>query len=194
MPDRRAALIFLLCGLALLVTGLAAWPVGLDLALHPLLRLAPAGVLVQPVADLSSLGEPRVLVPVALVAALVLMLRRRWRDALWLVLTIGSGRMLVELVKTLVHRARPPLADRLEMVGSWSFPSAHSANTMMTALAIVLVAGGSPAALGIALAVAAVIGWTRLALAVHWPGDVLAGWGIGMAWVGAAVAVRGTRR
>ena len=194
MPDRRAANLFLLCGLVLLAMGLASWAAGIDLALHPLLRLAPSGALALPVADLSSLGEPRVLVPVALVVALMLMLRRRWRDTLWLVLTIGSGRVLIEFVKTLVHRARPPLVDRLEMVGSWSFPSAHSANTMMTALAIALVAGGTPAALGIALPAAAVIGWTRLALAVHWPGDVLAGWGIGMAWVGAALALRGTRR
>ena len=191
MPDRR---LVLYCGLGLLALGLASWAGGLDLVLHPLLRLTPGGAAVPVVAGLSSLGEPDVLVPVALLALGLLALRRRWRDAMWLGLTIGSGRLLVELVKPLVHRARPPLADRLETVHSWSFPSAHSANTMLTALGIAIVAGGGPVAMTIALAAAATIGWTRLALAVHWPGDVLAGWGIGMAWVGAALWLRQARR
>lgn len=190
MRHRSSAIPLVLCGIVLLVLGLAGWASGLDRALHPPFRLAPGGALAHPVVLLSTLGEPRFLVPVALVAALVLLIARRWRDALWLALTIAGGRILVEAVKLLVHRPRPPLADRLETVGSWSFPSAHATNTMMTALAIAIVAGGSPAAIGAALAAAAVIGWTRLALAVHWPGDVVAGWGIGMAWIGAALALR----
>ena len=125
-----------------------------------------------------------------LLALAVLAIRRRWRDALWLFATIALGRLVVEIVKQLVHRARPPLADRLEHVGSWSFPSAHSAGTLTTCLAIALVMAGGTPALAAALAFAATIGWTRLALAVHWPSDVLAGWGIGLLWVAAAIRVR----
>jgi undecaprenyl-diphosphatase len=34
------------------------------------------------------------------------------------------------------------------------------------------------------------IGWTRVALGVHWPSDVMAGWGIGLVWVGLALSLR----
>ena len=190
MLPRRPATVLLLFGLALLVLGLAAWASGLDLTLHPLLRLAATGPLSHHVAALSKLGGLIVLGPITLVAAVLLAVRGRWRDALWLVVTVASGRALVELLKDLVHRPRPPLVDRLATVGSWSFPSAHAANTMTTALAIAAVAGGGPPATGAALVAAILIGWTRVALAVHWPGDVLAGWGLGMAWVAAAMRVR----
>ncbi len=193
MSDRRLATILLRSGLGLLVLGLVAWASGLDLTLHPVLRLAATGPVPYDVALLSALGRPTVLGPVALVAVVLLAVRRRWRDALWLLVTVASGRVLVELLKDIAHRPRPPLMDRLETVGSWSFPSAHAANTMMTALALAVVAGGGPLATGAALAVAILIGWTRVALAVHWPGDVLAGWGIGMAWVAAAMRVRRER-
>jgi membrane-associated phospholipid phosphatase len=181
MSSRRLATAFLLCGLVLLVLGLAGWAAGLDLPLHRLFRLDPAGAATRPAILISAAGEMAVVAPVVLVAAVVLALRRRGRDAVWLVVTAASGRLFVEVVKHLVHRARPPLADRLEHVGGLSFPSAHSAGMMTTALA--------PATIAAALAAATVIGWSRVALAVHWPSDVLAGWGIGMIWVGAAMRI-----
>jgi membrane-associated phospholipid phosphatase len=116
--------------------------------------------------------------------------RRRDPAALRLVATIVVGRLLVEGLKLIVQRPRPPVVDRLELVTSWSFPSSHSAGTMMTALAFALLAGGRWPALAAALLVAGVIGWSRVALAVHWPSDVLAGWGLGMMWVGLAILLK----
>ena len=184
MTDRRLALTLALLGVLLFAAGLLLWwQAPLDLALHFALWLGH-GPADKPVVRLSALGGFLVMGPLALAATLLLLLRGERREALWLFATIAVGRLIVEGGKDLVHRPRPPLADRLEHVTSWSFPSSHSAGTMMTGVAIALVARSGWAGLLVALLAAATIGWTRAALGVHWPSDVLAGWGFGLAWVG----------
>lgn len=186
MDRDRLKLTFVLVSAVLIAAGVACWQSGLDLPLHRALRLA-SNAWDRPVRWLSTLGSLRVVGPLGLVVALALAMRGRRAEALWLALTLAGGRLAVEGIKLAVMRPRPPLADRLALVSSWSFPSAHSAGTMMTCLAIALVTGGGARRVLPALAVALAIGWTRVALAVHWPGDVLAGWGFGMLWIGAAL-------
>jgi membrane-associated phospholipid phosphatase len=195
MTQRRLSLALLLAGLTLIAAGLLLWWLApVDLALHRLLRLGGDQVWARRVAWLSALGGLAAMGPVAIVVAILLAARGRRDDALRLVATIVVGRLLVEGLKLIVQRPRPPVVDRLELVTSWSFPSSHSAGTMMTALAFALLAGGRWPALAAALLVAGVIGWSRVALAVHWPSDVLAGWGLGMMWVGLAIALKAPRR
>jgi membrane-associated phospholipid phosphatase len=184
MIDRRLSRVLAIVGVLLFAAGLLLWwQAPLDLALHHALRL-DHGRAVKPIVRLSSLGGLLVMGPIALAVTLLLLVRGKRHEALWLFLTIGVGRLIVEFGKDLIHRPRPPIADRLEHVSSWSFPSSHSAGTMMTGVAIALAARGGWAGLTVALLAAATIGWTRAALAVHWPSDVLAGWGFGLAWVG----------
>ncbi len=194
MTDRRLSLVLALLGILLFVAGLLLWwQAPLDLVLHHALRL-DHGPAVKPIVRLSSLGGLLVMGPIALAVALLLLVRGERREALWLFVTIAVGRLIVEGGKDLIHRARPPVMDRLEHVTSWSFPSSHSAGTMMTGVAIALVARGGWAGLSVALLIAATIGWTRAALGVHWPSDVLAGWGFGLAWVGVAWRYGGPTR
>jgi len=186
MTDRRLSLVLALLGILLFAMGLLLWwQAPLDLALHHMLRL-DHGPVVKPIVRLSSLGGFPVMAGIALAVALLLVVRGQRREALWLFVTIAIGRLIVEGGKDLFQRPRPPVMDRLEHVTSWSFPSSHSAGTMMTGLAIALVARGGWAGLLVALLAAGTIGWTRAALGVHWPSDVLAGWGFGLAWVGVA--------
>jgi len=172
-------------GIVLIVAGLLSWASGFDLWLHPLVRLAPTSRLLWSAAHLTTIGSFLVMGPLAVLVAIALYFGGRSRMALWLFATIGSGRLAVEAIKLAVTRPRPPLADRLEEVTSWSFPSSHSAGTMLTCLAFAMASGqrGAPAA---GISVAILIGWTRLALGVHWPGDVLAGWGFALVWLGMA--------
>lgn len=188
MPRRHTARLLCLLGLLLLGAGLFSWASGLDHRLHPLLRLSGWGVGRDRVEALSTIGGGAGMIPVALLVVAMAASRRATRGwALWLFLTILSGRLLVEALKLVVRRDRPPVVDRLELVTSWSFPSSHSAGTMMTCLAVAFLCGGRRWMGAVALVVAAAIGWTRVALGVHWPGDVMAGWGLGMLWVGAAL-------
>lgn len=184
----------LVAGALLTLLGLLLWATPpIDLAIHHAALLARQGWVVRQALWFTSLGGLLVMGPVALAVAAWLAWRGRGREALWLVLTVASGRLLVEGVKLIVQRPRPPIADRLELVTSWSFPSSHSAGTMMTCAALVML-WGRPAGWTGALLAAGAIGWSRAALGVHWPSDVLAGWGFGLLWVGAAAHWRPASR
>lgn len=117
------------------------------------------------------------------VAAVVELVRRNVRAALVLVACAPLSGLVTAAAKALAQRPRP--ATMLVAVPSWSFPSGHALEAMSALLALVAVA--LPAlgrALGrVAVAVAALsvalVGVARVALNVHYPSDVLAGWSLG---------------
>ena len=164
------------------------WTQGWDTRLIGLFRgLGGSGALRDGVIDLTALGSGVVLLLAILATSLLLAVRKRGRLALRLLCVVLGGRIVVELVKDLVERARPPLAGQAVAVHSWSFPSAHAANTTITCLALALAAGGPDArarraTVGLAAGLALAIGITRVWLGVHWPSDVLAGWLFGLGW------------
>jgi undecaprenyl-diphosphatase len=181
----------IIVGILLIGAGLLSWATGFDYRLHDLLRLSATSPLRLPGLTLTTLGGFAVMGPFGLAAVLILLVRKRWEAALWLFLTVGSGRLIVEGTKFLVTRPRPPRADWLDPVASWSFPSSHSAGAMMTCVALAMLVPGRMA-FGAAIIFAVLVGWSRLALGVHWPGDVLAGWGFGLFWIGTAASLRPT--
>jgi len=94
---------------------------------------------------------------------------------------------LANLVKVIVDRPRPP-TDHLVPVSSASFPSQHAAQALAILLAFaLLISPGSRrvAALTAAVALALVVGLSRIYLGVHYPSDVLGGWALGAAWLAA---------
>jgi membrane-associated phospholipid phosphatase len=131
------------------------------------------------------LGNGYVLLPLCAVAGAALFLAGRRRAALLYLGLVVSGRILVEAQKALVARPRPGPEFRLGQATGFSFPSAHAANSTIAWLGLALLAAGPrhrPAALAAAALAAGLIGLTRLALAVHWPSDVVGGWAFGAAW------------
>lgn len=72
----------------------------------------------------------------------------------------------------------PPIGEPIR--GGGSFPSGHAASAL--AVAIILSRAGGPLALRIVVyGVALAVSWSRVAVAAHWPADVLAGAAIGIA-------------
>lgn len=136
---------------------------------------------------LSAVGSQKILLPIAGVVALLLVVRRRLLLAGLVVAAWGGALLLYSLVKHFVHRPRPPAAIWLMHVTSTSFPSGHATQSLATFVALAFVvaalaAGAGGAAKGLALALAAAIGWSRVYLGVHWTTDVIAGWLLGAAW------------
>jgi len=145
---------------------------------EPWLALGAIGV--------SYLGTwPMVVVVTILGAGWLLYLGKR-RAALVLLIASFSGRLLVILEKAYFARLRPEEHMRLVEVHYESFPSGHSANSMIAYLSIALLAFDDPqhrrwAAAG-AVLLSVLIGVTRPMLGVHWPSDVIGGWSFGLFW------------
>ena len=138
------------------------------------------------------LGDPLVRIGITAALAVVLLLARRLRDALFLAGTVASGSLLVTLIKLDVGRPRPALLPHLAAVHNASFPSGHAANSALVygAIAVVLreTRAGRPLAI-LAVLIALLVGLSRIGLAVHWPSDVLGGWALGAGWLCLAHAV-----
>jgi undecaprenyl-diphosphatase len=139
----------------------------------------------------TNLGAAAVLLPLIVLLLAALLWRRRPDLALGAGIAVIGSWVTVNLVlKPLVERARPPIADRLVFPGDASFPSGHAANAASAWLALAWVVASlverraaKVAVWSVAGAVVAIVGVSRLYLGVHWPSDVLAGWLVGAAWV-----------
>lgn len=133
------------------------------------------------------LGSKIVVLPLAAVAAVVLVVTRRWAEAVVLVLSMVAIVFGVDLLKEIVGRPRPE-GGLIEASGS-SFPSAHAAQSVFYSWLAVTVAfrmwpdmtrRSLLVTAGISLTV--LIGLSRLYLGVHYLSDVTAGWGFGAFW------------
>lgn len=190
------ALPYLIVGSGLSIAGLALWLVapGLDRSIFDAIHIDGESGAAAAIRLVTDLGGLAVLGPLAMAVVIGLLVQRRTAEAAWLFATIASGRIAVELLKEVVARPRPPLGLHLTQVETFSFPSSHAAGSLLTWLALSAVFADRlrwfPA---VAILFPLVIGWTRMALGVHWPSDVLTGYGLALIWVGVALRWRPKR-
>jgi undecaprenyl-diphosphatase len=192
MPTASGFRLLLACWLALAGAGVLA---GLLLKSHRAPDLeATRHVVGWRVADadaafrvLSTIGSPLCVASACALVVVVLAARRALLEAALLVLAYPGTVLLVNLVKTIVGRPRPPV-EALTKVSTSGFPSGHAAGSLalIGALLIVIAPRGLRARRllllgGIVLALA--IGASRVYLGVHYPSDVLAGWLLSGTWL-----------
>ncbi len=135
---------------------------------------------------ITRLGDWAVLVALPFFAAAALAIRGRRRLGLFVLGSAIVGRLLVELQKAVLGRARPDQFDGMVVVESYAFPSGHAANSMIVyvLLALLLVPDERRSlAVGAAIVLSLMIGISRVLLGVHWPTDVLGGWAFGLLWL-----------
>jgi undecaprenyl-diphosphatase len=98
--------------------------------------------------------------------------------------TLVASHLIVQLMKRTVVRSRPSGAGLLAAIrepDQFSFPSGHAAAAMSVAVGY----GTAFPVLALPLlALAMLVGFSRVRLGVHFPGDVLAGQAIGVATAG----------
>jgi len=139
-----------------------------------------------------ALGVFRYCGPAVLLLVVWHLVRRERREAAaWVAVGLAAA-LLPEIVKALVARPRPALWPWLIPTSGYAFPSGHAvAGTALYPLLGWLALrsrGRGRLGYGLGLVVGVFIGLTRLYAGVHWPTDVLAGWGFGAAL--SLVAVR----
>jgi undecaprenyl-diphosphatase len=152
--------------------------------------VAGHAALVSVVKAVTWLGSTGVLWVVIGVSAVVLAIRKRWRLAIYVVVTGAGAQVLDPILKSLIGRLRPVVAHPIAYGGGDSFPSGHSLGSIVCYGAVFLVF--LPAMRGrwrtvfitVIAALVVLIGISRILLGVHFLSDVLGAWAIGIVWLG----------
>ena len=123
-----------------------------------------------------------------------LLYRRLPRLAIFVAVTSIGSSLLNRAIKATVDRARPHLVDPIATAAGKSFPSGHTQSAIVGCGILVLVflpivrRRARPWLLGAASLVVLLIGFSRIALGVHYFSDVIGAILIGLAWLLAMTA------
>lgn len=150
------------------------------------------------------LGSGYFVAACSLLVALVLLIVRRPILLIGFSAIISGGGLFNHILKAVFTRPRPFYEPIAEAAG-WSFPSGHAMTSIvfygaLVYLLFLLVKRRSIriAAMGVALFLVLLIGFSRMYLGVHYLTDVVAGYTAGLIWLVASIsaldAVRKRRR
>jgi len=131
------------------------------------------------VRGLTRLGDPPI--AIALAGGIALGLAGDLEGAQYVpAVSLAFSFLLSQVMKRAFSRTRPSLpvgiVSLIRAPDRFSFPSGHATCSLAIALPVAL---AIPPTVGLAvLALGMAVGLTRCYLGVHYPGDVLAGWGL----------------
>lgn len=121
--------------------------------------------------------------------------RGRRADAVLAIGAMAGASLVFRVLKAVLERSRPPLADHLVQVLNESLPSGHATMSIVVLGTIVVLAWSGRGVVERTVMVTAAAVWvaavgaTRVYLGVHWLSDVLAGWAVGAAWLALCVTL-----
>jgi len=141
-------------------------------------------------------GGINVVVVLAVLGVWVLKRVARLREALFVTLAVVGVVILSLLARCAVQRSQLAWAGSATATFDFGFPSTQAADTFAVALASVIVCWGTRwrwLVVGLGILYVLGVGLSRTYLGLHYPSDILAGWGLSLAWVTAASFVRRVR-
>jgi len=156
--------------------------------------------LVQNLKILTFFGSPVWFYIIVIPAMIWVWRRGHVRLAVFLAVTALGGGLLDTVVKEVVDRPRPSLIDPVATAHGKSFPSGHTMSSTFVYGALLLVflpvigRRYRPVVIGGTALLVVAIGFSRLALGVHYITDVLGGIVLGLAWLAASTAAFSTWR
>ena len=156
--------------------------------------------LVRELKILTFFGSPLWFYLIVTPAVLWVWRRGHTRLAVFLVVTTLGGGLLDTIVKEAVGRPRPSLVDPVASAHGKSFPSGHAMSSTVaygSLLLVFLPAIGRryrPVVFAGVVVLVLAIGFSRLALGVHYITDVVGGYVLGLAWLAASTAAFSTWR
>ena len=139
-------------------------------------------------------GGPVSFEVVSALVAVVLLVRRQPRLAVWMLVTVFGGELLSRIVKQAVGRERPRLPHPVAHAMSTSFPSGHALGAVVGVGTLLLVGlpyarrSLRPCLIVLGVLVVLAVGFSRLGLGVHYLSDVLGGYILGAGWLAATTA------
>jgi membrane-associated phospholipid phosphatase len=137
---------------------------------------------------ITNIGDPHTMVAIAVITFAILLWRRYYQEAKIFVVDCLGGVILSYGLKIVFSKPRPNLWQSAINETSFSYPSGHAVGSTILYgfLAYILATRYPQFSLliysGVVLLIGA-IGLSRLYLGVHWPTDIIAGYGIGFLWV-----------
>jgi undecaprenyl-diphosphatase len=195
--DRRVSAAAAVAGL--LVFGAMAYPqvrgeaIGFDLPVRAAIHGWAFPALTAAMRLITTLGSEYFLLPLAAILVWRLAKRGARQAAYLLVAGSLSAEAVLQLLKALIHRPRPELFFGLMPAETYSFPSGHAfvPAVFFGILAGILAAGARWRAAVVALA--ALLGLSRVYLGYHYPSDVVAGWALAVVWLAVCAMIAGRR-
>ena len=136
----------------------------------------------------TSLGDPPTVVTIFVVMSIWLLLKRHYSNAIRFAIVCAGGIAINQGMKLFFAKPRPELWPRLITDPTFSFPSGHAVGSMVVYgfIAYILAIELPPYKryiYAIASMIIIAIGLSRLYLGVHYPTDIIAGYGIGILWL-----------
>lgn len=137
----------------------------------------------------------------SMLTALIFIWKKDWYWLLGLAVSVGGGMLVNVLVKYAFHRARPSFDEPLLTLMTYSFPSGHTAGSMLfygvlTAYLVCHVRfwRWQIPIVTIAVLMVVIVGISRMYLGVHYLSDVLAAIAESIAWLALSLTAISTLR
>lgn len=148
---------------------------------------------------ITRIGDPRTVVPLTAIVFALLWWQRYQLEAQFFALNALGGAVLSYVLKLAFSKQRPQLWDSPIVETTFSYPSGHALGSVvlygfLSYVLATLYPRYAAAFYGIVTLLIIGIGFSRLYLGVHWPTDILAGYGIGFLWITVCISLLRLRR